>query len=610
MCNLSLIRLTPLLLLLSIFLGCKAPDMSADPPNVVLIITDDQGYGDLACHGNPYIQTPALDALHRECVRLTNFHVSPTCSPTRAALMTGRYNNRTGVWHTIAGWSLLRENEKTLADMFHEAGYTTGAFGKWHLGDNYPFRAGDRGFSHTVVHGGGGVQQTPDYWGNDYFDDTYLKNGEPVPYEGYCTDIFFDEALRFMEDSRDQPFFCYLTTNAPHGPYHVPLAYRDLYADIADDDILAVQRRFWGMITNIDENIGRLRRKLVDLEISDNTLLIFMTDNGTAAGQRERDGKVYGYNVGMRGAKGSQYDGGHRVPFFLYWKDGGLTGGRDIETLAAHIDVMPTLASLCGIALPGEHQPLDGMDLSPLLHGSSDSWPSRTLITDSQRIQVPEKWRRSAVMTQRWRLVDGEELYDMQADPGQRTDLAAQYPDQVKTMRSDYDQWWASISPDFADEPAFKIGVETVGPVHLTCHDWHAENGVQPWHQWHVRDGVKGRDDIGYWTLDVVEAGDYRVSLRRYPVESGLPINADTPGVSIDEEPGLEVATPPGKGLQLASGWVQFGEAEKIEGEVASGAGSLDLTVTLPQGKTTLTAGFKDRSGQDCGAYYASIIRQ
>ena len=192
------------------------------PPNVVLVVTDDQGYGDLGCHGNPILRTPNLDALYRRSVRLTDFHVGPTCAPTRASLMTGRYCNRTGVWHTIMGRSLLRRDEVTMADVFAAGGYRTGIFGKWHLGDNYPYRPQDRGFHEVLIHGGGGVGQTPDAWGNDYFDDTYLHNGTPEKFSGYCTDVWFDGAMRFIEDNRDRPFFAYLATNAPHSPYRVP----------------------------------------------------------------------------------------------------------------------------------------------------------------------------------------------------------------------------------------------------------------------------------------------------------------------------------------------------------------------------------------------------
>lgn len=226
-------------------------------PNVVLVITDDQGYGDLGCHGNPIIQTPNIDALHSQSVRLTNFHVGPTCAPTRAGLMTGRYCNCTGVWHTIGGRSLLRKDEITLGDVFRAGGYRTGMFGKWHLGDNYPFRPHDRGFDEALYHGGGGVSQTNDWWGNDYFDDIYLRNGEPEAFQGYCTDVWFSQAMDFVERNRQQPFFCYLSTNAPHSPHNVPERYARLYEGLPCE-----RDRFYGMITNIDDNMARLRAHL------------------------------------------------------------------------------------------------------------------------------------------------------------------------------------------------------------------------------------------------------------------------------------------------------------------------------------------------------------
>jgi arylsulfatase A-like enzyme len=292
---------------------------SERPPNVVLVLTDDQGYGDLACLGNPILRTRNLDALYGQSVRLTDFHVSPTCSPTRAALMTGRYNNRTGVWHTVMGRSLLRRDEVTMADLFAAAGYRTGIFGKWHLGDNYPFRPQDRGFQEVLCHGGGGIGQTPDFWGNDYFDDTYWHNGVLEKSTGYCTDVWFDAALRFIESNRHRPFFAYVATNAPHSPYRVAEKYSRLYAGQT-----VPNAGFYGMITNIDENVGRLMRTLQRLGLEENTILIFMTDNGTAAGMQ--GGK--GFNAGMRGTKGSEYDGGHRVPCFLHWPAGDLGEAR------------------------------------------------------------------------------------------------------------------------------------------------------------------------------------------------------------------------------------------------------------------------------------------
>jgi arylsulfatase A-like enzyme len=317
-----------------------------DRPNVIVVMTDDQGYGDIAAHGNKVIQTPNIDDFHEKSVRLTDFHVGPTCAPTRAGLLTGRYANRTGVWHTIGGVSILKEEEKTIANLFSENGYETGLFGKWHLGDNYPSRPQDKGFKHTVIHGGGGVGQTPDYWGNDYFDDTYLVNGKPQKFEGYTTDVWFDEAIKYIKKNRDRPFFCYISTNAPHSPYNVPQEYYEMYKD---SNLLETQKRFYGMITNIDDNFQRLRDELQKLGLEKNTILIFMTDNGTAAGYEEYDGKLYGYNAGLRGVKNSEYDGGHRVPFFISYPNGKIGGGKDISNLSANVDILPTLGSLCNL---------------------------------------------------------------------------------------------------------------------------------------------------------------------------------------------------------------------------------------------------------------------
>ena len=250
-------------------------------PNVILVMTDDQGYGDLACHGNPILKTPNLDRLYAESVRLTDFHVSPFCTPTRAALMTGRYPGRTGAYRTSSGRTMMHTDERTVANVFADAGYVTGMVGKWHLGDNAPHRPQDRGFQDVVWHRCGGVGQASDYWGNDYFDDTYERNGKFEKFEGYCTDVWFRESIRFIEENQTKPFFLYLATNAPHGPYLVDPKWSRPYEESAKWGSGA---RFYGMIANFDHNLGELRRKLDELELAENTILMFMTDNGTANG--------------------------------------------------------------------------------------------------------------------------------------------------------------------------------------------------------------------------------------------------------------------------------------------------------------------------------------
>jgi arylsulfatase A-like enzyme len=543
-------------------------------PNVVLVITDDQGYGDLGCHGNPVIQTPNLDRLHAQSVRLTDFHVDPTCSPTRSALMTGRYSSRTGVWHTIMGRSLLHKDEVTIADVFSAGGYRTGIFGKWHLGDNYPFRPQDRGFDEALIHGGGGVGQGPDYWGNDYFDDTYQHNGEWKPFEGYCTDVFFDNAMKFIEANKDRPFFCYLPTNAPHGPYNVAEKYSKPYRD---KGVETRQANFYGMITNIDENMGRLVRHIRKLSLERNTILIFMTDNGTSGG----------YSAGMRGKKGSEYDGGHRVPFFIRWPRGGVEGGRDIDRLAAHVDVLPTLVELCGLDKP-QAVKHDGTSLVPLLSGEVADWPDRTLLVHSQRIEHPEKWRKSAVMTDRYRLVNGKELYDIKEDPGQNKDIAEDNPQIVEKLRNSYEDWWASVSERFDGYCEIIIGSDEGNPCRLMSHDWHSPNPA--WSQGAVSGGSKAN---GFWAVQVARDGAYEFALRRWPVEVDKPITAAIPG---------------GKAISATNARLKVADVD-VSKPVAKDAHAVTFKVQLEAGKTRLQTWFTDEEGTSRGAYYVYVTR-
>jgi arylsulfatase A-like enzyme len=551
-------------------------------PNVVLVITDDQGYGDLGCHGNKVVQTQNLDKLYAQSIRLTDFHVDPTCSPTRSALMTGRYSSRTGVWHTIMGRSLLRKDELTMADVFRRSGYRTGIFGKWHLGDNYPFRPQDRGFGEVLIHGGGGVGQGPDYWDNDYFDDTYQHKGKLETFKGYCTDVFFENAMRFIEDNKDRPFFCYLPTNAPHGPYNVADKYSKPYRD---KGVQTSQANFYGMITNIDENMGRLMRHLKRLELQDDTILIFMTDNGTSGS----------YGAAMRGKKGSEYEGGHRVPCFIRWpcppdvrrSGGGLNRPKDIEQLTAHIDLLPTLIELCGLEKPASVR-FDGTSLVPLLKAGSTDWPDRTLFVHSQRIEHPEKWRQSAVMTERWRLINGKELYDIEVDPGQKNDIADKHPEVVQRLRQCYDDWWADISERFDEYCQIIIGSDQENPSRLMSHDWHSPNPA--WSQGAVRSGSEAN---GFWAVEVAREGTYEFALRRWPVEVDEPINAAIPG---------------GKAISAGQARLKIADVD-VTMPVSKDARAAVFQVKLKPGKTCLQTWFMDEAGASRGAYYVYVKR-
>ncbi|QEF98808.1 Arylsulfatase precursor [Stieleria maiorica] len=562
-------------------------------PNVVIVITDDQGYGDLSCHGNPILQTPNLDQLHRDSVRLTDYHVAPTCSPTRCAFLTGHWTNRTGVWHTIMGRSMLRENEVTMGDVFSSAGYETGMFGKWHLGDNYPYRPEDRGFTEVMRHGGGGVGQTPDHWDNAYFDGSYWHNSKVTPVKGFCTDVFFDYAEQFIRDSHasGKPFLAYIATNAPHGPMHSPEKYSEPYANLGTG--LA---NFYGMIANIDENVGQLLGLLEDMKIVDNTIFIYTTDNGTSSGDKV-------FNAGMRGKKGSHYDGGHRVPLFIRWPDAKLVGGRDVDTLTGYVDVLPTLISMCRVA-PPEGVRFDGVDISPLIFDQATDWPDRILVTDSQRVKDPIKWKSSAVMTDRWRLCNGKELFDIDADPGQQNDVSTQHPNVVERLRNFYEDWWAELEPTFDQSTAIHLGHPADNPARLTSHDW-ITTRMTPWNQSQVRAAMNGDANTGFWNVKITEGGKYVVRLRRWPQEVDHPIASPLdPGAPVPGQQAFRET--PGKAVAAAKATLKIGQIEK-SAAVPAGAKEVVFELDLEPETTTMSATFQTDSGEVFGAYFAYV---
>jgi arylsulfatase A-like enzyme len=551
-------------------------------PNVVLVLTDDQGYGDLGAHGNTRIRTPNLDRLHAESVRLTNYHVDPTCSPTRSALMSGRYSTRTGVWHTIMGRSLMRGEETTVAEEFRANGYRTGMFGKWHLGDNAPCRPQDQGFEHVVWHHGGGVGQGPDAWGNDYFDDTYEVDGLRRAFDGYCTDVWFAEARRFIEREDARPFFVYLATNAPHGPYLVDESYWRPYAEAGVPETMA---RFYGMIENIDENVGKLRARLDELGLLEDTIFLFTTDNGTAAGDApgaKEVGSWRGFNAGMRGRKGSEYDGGHRVPLFVRWPKGGIGGGRDVDALTAHVDVLPTLRELCGLeamtgAEAGTAAPLDGTSLAAALRGTGAPPRDRTLFVHSQRIEHPQKWRKCAVMTDRWRLVGGGQLFDIRADPGQERDVAAEHAEVVASLRAAYEGWWRTLEPEFERYVRIDLG-GAAAQVELMSHDWHTEDRATPWHQSQVEAGLIAN---GPWAVEVRRPGTYEFTLRRWPAQLDRAMDCVHAALSIGDV-------------------VLERDCERTDESAV-------LRAELPAGPAMLTTKLRRHDGKEHGAYFVSV---
>ncbi len=574
-------------------------------PNIIFVLTDDQGYGDLGCTGNPWVITPNIDAFYAASMRFTNFHAGPTCAPARSGLMTGHYANSTGVWHTIGGRSLLRKNEWTIASALKEHGYTTGIFGKWHLGDEYPYRPHDRGFDTSIVHGGGGIGQTPDFWGNDYFDDNYYVNGEVKKFQGYCTDVFFKEALMFIESNNKNPFFCFISTNTPHAPYNVASKYYDMYKRKVPDE----RARFYGMITNIDENFGVLKQKIRQLELEQNTILIFMTDNGTSAGAEvDSDGFVLdGYNAGMRGKKGSEYDGGHRVPFFIQWPNGGIQGGTDIGKLTANVDFMPTLLDLCNISVK-EGINFHGKSLAPLLYGETEDCKERIIVIDSQRVPKPVKWKQSSIMTEQWRLVNATELYDINVDCEQKKNIAEKHPDVIRLLRLEYEKWWDIVSAQFYKEIPISIGVE---PVTLTSHDWRNNDCSCAWNQGLIR---KGLEVNGYWEIHIEKSGWYTFELRRWPKETNRAIVAGIDGNDIKWEKKYVSRDNwwyycGGKALNLTNAAIEVQQL-KLSREIRKTDCCINFFVELQEGHTHLKTSLTNDKGTLClGAYYVHAYK-
>lgn len=584
------------------FCGIQAADSdnAKKQPNVIFVLTDDQGYGDLGCHGNNIIKTPNIDKFYSDAVRLTNFHSSPTSAPTRSSLMTGRYANRVGVWHTIGGRSILFDEEVVLPQMLSEAGYVNGIFGKWHLGDNYPNRPEDRGFHEVLVHGGGGISQGPDYFGNDYFADTYRHNGKFEKYDKYCTDVFFGEAIKFIEKNKNNPFFCYIALNAPHGPLNVPEKYHKMYMD--EDRILDQQKRFYGMITNVDDNFAILRKKLKDLKIEDNTILIFMTDNGTANGVKKKNNKVYGFSGNMRGVKNSEYEGGHRVPFFIRYPQGGIEGGKDIDRLTAHLDFLPTIAELCGVNISKYADRLDGRSLCPLLNGNKSNWPKdRTIIVDSQRRQNLVKWNKCAVMTEEWRLVNGKELYKIKEDPTQANNIAAKYPEKVKELRAEYEKWWKSLQDEKCNERyAYVKAGGKENPVRISAHDMHTESTLV-----HNHIGVLNAfNPLGIYKIEILETGKYKIDLCRYPRETGYNFNSKVDAVESSIE--LEKGSPAAKNVDFKEATLNFAQYT-MRKKVDMNKPSVSYELKLEAGRYDLDAFFTDVDGKFYPIYYIYI---
>jgi len=491
-----------------LLLLAQAVSATAGQPNVVVILVDDMGYGDIAAHGNPVVHTPNLDRLHAESARLTDFHVDPTCSPTRAALMTGKYSHHVKVWSTIAGGNHLGADELTMADAFRANGYRTGLFGKWHLGSNLPYRPIDRGFDEWLGKGDGGVGTTDDYFFNDRVNDHFIHNGErDQPIAGWEDEVFFNSAINFIRSSKKakKPFFIYLPTYSVHHPVALP---DPSWADDYKRKVDAGLAFFFASIEKVDAQIGRLRATLTEEGLDRDTIVIFMTDNGGTQG-------VKLFNAGMQGRKGSVYDGGHRVPCFVHWPAGGLRQGEDITSLNANIDMLPTLADLCGLKLP-RNVDFDGRSFRAQLLDAKAEAPERTLFVELQRRFTAEKWRGAVGMTSRWRLIDNKLLYDIKADPEQKKNVIAERPDVVASIRQEFESYWAKVTPGDRDRPEFIVGDDRQMETFLSSSDWYIPTNP-PWNHAEVADGLTASGD---WIIRAAKTGTYRFEVRRWPREA------------------------------------------------------------------------------------------
>lgn len=445
------------LLVLCFFAAPAFADIAGKKPNIIFIITDDQGYGDLSATGNPILKTPNIDKLYQNAVRFSDFHVSPTCAPTRSALMTGRHEFRNGITHTINERERLTPDAVTLADTLKASGYTCGIFGKWHLGDEPDRWPTARGFDEMFIHGAGGIGQSypgscGDAPNNSYFNPAILHNGKFVKTTGYCTDVFFGQATKWIEEKNGkQPFLAWIATNAPHGPLIPRPEDEAKFTGKVPPNVA----KFFGMIHNIDENVGRLMAKLAELKIDRDTLVIYMNDNGGTAGTKV-------HNAGMRGQKGSPWLGGTRALSIWHWP--AQLKPADVAPLTAHIDFFPTIAEIAGAPLSDKAKAqINGRSLVPLLQNPSAEWADRMLVTHVGRWQkgqaAESKYANMSIRSTRFQLVNvgkgGQknwELFDVKADPGQEKNVIADHPEVVKEMEAFYDKWWAETLPLMVNE--------------------------------------------------------------------------------------------------------------------------------------------------------------
>ncbi|MCZ6673224.1 MAG: arylsulfatase [Verrucomicrobia bacterium] len=474
---------------------------AADRPNVVIILSDDQGWGDLSVHGNTNLDTPNIDRLASQGMELERFYVCPICSPTRAEFLTGRYNPRTGVRSASKGEERMDLDESTIAEVFKAAGYKTAAFGKWHNGMQPPYHPNARGFDEYYGFCSG-------HWGH-YYSPMLEHNGELVTGKGFIIDDFTTHAMDYIEDNKDEPFFVYLPLCTPHSPMQVPEPWWNKFAENDlplrarpdQDENLQHSRAALAMCENIDYNVGRLMKKLDDLELTENTIVIYFSDNGPNG---------YRWNEDMKGRKGSVEEGGVRSPFFIRWPEK-ITSGTKIDTIAGSIDLRPTLTDLCGIEDAGT-LPMDGVSLKPLLLQTGEKWPDRLYVNHFKG--------KTSVRSQRYRLGFQGGLFDMLKDPGQRVDVRKKHPKVYKKLlaaQKEFDNTVVAELPTTkTDERPFLIGHADYDFTQMPARDAITTGAIKrsngaPNCSYYTN-WVNTEDTIS-WNAEVLKEGDYRVEV-------------------------------------------------------------------------------------------------
>jgi arylsulfatase len=569
---------------------------------VVIVVMDDMGYGDLSCHGSPHIKTPNLDALYASAMRFTDFHVAPMCSPTRGQLLTGLDAMRNGSTIVASSRMMVRADVPMAPAIFSAAGYSTGQFGKWHLGESHPHRPQDRGFQESLWFPLQEISSLADYWCNDYFDPVLRRrDGQTQKFTGYCTDIFFQEAIAWMRRQHDGkvPFLCYLPLNVCHGPQWCPSALRESIAQ-QFPKLSPGQIGYLAMLANADDNFGKLESFLHSTGLRDNTIVVFLSDNGGYA-------LIGRYNAGMRDGKSRLAEGGHRVPCFVRWPAGNVGGGRDVAGLTQVQDLLPTLLELCGVDPPNGTR-FDGVSLAAPLRGES-AVPDRTLVVQYGQ---PQPFRMSCVMRGRWRLLtdikgraQGEpELYNLADDPLQQTNLIATHADVARELRAAYDRWWNEVEPFTRERAAISLGHPVGGAVTLNSAEWR-ENALSS--VTGLRAGVKRR---GVWDVEVVRDGTYEIALRRWPEESGLALSAAAPGwTPRDTATPDHSGFPAGVALSIAGANLRIGDASH-ELTVSDSDSAAVVRLPLKAGRTELEGSFRDADGKRlCAAFFVTVRR-